>query len=285
MATVNVKTRVCNECGHAMAISRRCCPHCGRPSYFPNVDLANQPAERNKLTSRYEAALKFCDTNGFSAVVRDFENACKTSKAVFSLPVQKLHREIASRSDIFETYYDLERLKNRTEDSFGLDWAKLRPQAEIELLGDHHNLDQLHYACLSIGDVALNYGDCIVTLASPMTAHRVSCFEGNTAVLYHQLRTFEGQVRSNWENRHEICVAMFAEDLLSVATQADFPTILVQKGKTPLEDRFVEVHLFGPITVRTFESVQIDRSKHSTSESVLADAIVDKLKASGVEVP
>lgn len=282
--TVRAKTRVCNECGYAMAISRRCCPHCGRPSHFPNVDLANQRGERNKLKSRYESALDLCEANGASAVVSDFENACKTSKAVFSLQVQKLHREIASGSDIFETYYDLERLKNRTEDSFGLDWSRLRTQAEIELLGDDHNVEQLHYACLSIEGVALNYGDCIVTLASSMAAHRVSCFEGNTAVLYHQNRNFDAQLRSNWDNRHEICVAMFAGDILSGATRVDFPTILVQKGKTPLEDRFVEVHLFGPITVRTFEHVHIDRSKHNTRESVFAEAIADKLRASGVEV-
>lgn len=285
MAVVEAKTRVCRDCGFEMGISRRSCPHCGRPSLFPNVDLANESVERDKLTLAYQAAIDSCVAKGTDGVVRDFEDACKDTKAVFALRVQKLYRELASISDIFETYYDLERLKNRTEDTSGLDWAKLRPQAEIELLGDHHNLDQLHYACLSIDSAALkSYGDCIVTLSPEMTAHRISCFEGNTAVIYHEKRTFEGFTRSDWHNRHEICVAVFAHDLLLGSTRADFPTILVQSGKTSLEDRFVEVHVFGPMTVRTFECVQIDRSKYSTREALLADALVDKLNANGVRV-
>jgi hypothetical protein len=284
MTKIDAKVRVCKECNSDMAVSRRTCPHCGRPSLFPNVDLANDSPERKKLKDKYVAALDDCNRKGTKVLADDFENACKSSQAVFALNAQKLYREIASGTDVFETYYDIERLKNRTQDGSGLDWGRLRPQAEIELLGDHFNIDQIHYASLSLEGRALNYGDCIVTLSETMISHRATCFEGNTAVLYHEKKTFADLCRSDWQNRHEICVAMFAEQLALGSTPADFPAILVQAGKTSIEDQFVEVHLFGPMTVRTFESVRFDRKKHSSREAIFVDATIDKLSANNVKV-
>jgi hypothetical protein len=204
------------------------------------VDLANDAGERQKLNDKYVAVLDECNRKGIKSIADDFELACKSSQAVFALNAHKLYREIASGTDVFETYYDLERLKNRIEDGTGL--------------------------------------------SEPMISHRVTCFEGNTAVLYHQNRTFADLTRSDWQNRHEICVAMFAEQLTLGSTQADFPAILVQSGKTSLEDQFVEVHLFGPMTVRTFEAVRFERKKHSSREAVFVQAAIDKLNANNVKV-
>ncbi len=285
MSAVKAKVRTCPDCKFGMTISRTSCPHCGRPAFAPNVDLAEDPDEREKLRDRYTAALAECDKKGTRAIADDFDAACRSSRAVFALGVQKLYRQVCTGTDIFETYYDLERLKNRTEAGTGLDWASLRPRAEIELLGSHFNIEHIYYACLSLeGHFLAHYGDCVVTLSETLTAHRISCFEGNTAVQYHQKAGFSGLVRSNWQNRNEICVAMFAEQLHLGSTQADFPAILVQRGSTSVDDIFVEVHLFGPMTVRTFESVRFDRRKHGSLESHLVAGIIDKLNACNIKV-
>ena len=144
-----------------MAISRLSCPHCGRPSLFPNVDLANAQNEKNKLTVRYKAALISCDTRGTGKVVREFENACKDSKAVFALGVHKLHREIASGCDIFETYYDLEKLKNRTTDNSrphdSLGWlgsaSIIRQAWDLSLIGPSKTakLQRIGYQFIPLG--------------------------------------------------------------------------------------------------------------------------------------
>ncbi len=285
MATVKARVRVCPDCTFEMTISRTSCPHCGRPAFAPNVDLANDPDEQRKLRDRYRAALAECDKKGTRAIADKFDVACRGSNAVFALGVQKLYREVCTGTDIFETYYDLERLKNRTEAGHGLDWGSLRPRAEIELLGSHLNIEHIHYACLSLeGHFLPHYGDCVVTLSEAMTAHRISCFEGNTAVQYHRNSSFAGLVRSNWQNRSEICVAMFAEQLELGSTPSEFPAILVQSGVSSVDDIFVEVHLFGPMTVRTFESVRIDRKKRSSRDTHLVDGIIDKLNAYNIKV-
>lgn len=285
MAKGNTKVRTCPDCMFPMAISQLVCPHCGRPGFAPNVDLANEATEQRKLTDRYAGVLAQCDQKGTRAIADKFDIACKSTQAVFALKVQKLYREISSGTDLFETYYDLERLKNRTESGGSLDWARLRPQAEIELLGDHVNINRIHYACLSLdGHFLDHYGDCVVTLSEMMTAHRISCFEGNTAVQYYSKRDFSGLVRSDWDNRNKLCVVMFAGLLELGSTSADFPAILVQSGTTSVGDSFVEVHLFGPMTVRTFESVRFDRKKHNSRDVHFVDAITEKLNASNIKV-
>ncbi len=225
-----------------------------------------------------------CKQNNCEDIAERFLDACKQSSAVFSCPVLKLHREIASGTDLFETYYDLERLKLRSEIPAGFDWAKLRPQAEIELLGTHKNIDQIHYACLSLDGKDLGYGDCLVKLSESMIAHRSSCFEGNTAVIYAILGHFDNILRSDWQNRHSICFATFGNKLDSRSTEADFQSILVDRGESSEDDSFIEVHVFGPMTARTFETVQIATAKHSPRDAVLVAAIADKLAAINIQV-
>lgn len=276
--------RECGDCQNEMPFSRLSCPHCGRPSFFPNVDKATTKEETAKLAQRLKEVSHKCKQNGSEAIAQKFLDACKQSSAVFSCPVLKLHREIASGTDLFETYYDLERLKLRSQVPSDFDWAKLRPKAEIELLGTHKNIDQIHYACLSLDGKGLGYGDCLVKLCESMIAHRSSCFEGNTAVIYAIQEHFNNILRSDWQNRHSICCATFGNKLDSRSTEADFQSILVNRGESSEDDSFIEVHVFGPMTARTFESVHITTAKHGRRETVLVDAIADKLEAMKIQV-
>ncbi len=223
---------------------------------------------------------------GAEAAARLFAVACQSSVAVFACPVLKLHRAIASTTDIFETYYDLERLKLRADTPANepFDWARLRPQAEIELLGDHHNIDKLHYACLSIDGHGLeSYGDCIVQLATDMISHRASCFEGNTAVLFKKNHTFEKFLRSGWAERHKLCISMVEERLDPACKESDFPGTLIQIVGDPVQDKFVEVHVYGPMTARTFGVVRVNISKHRKKERLLLQAIREKQPSLPIE--
>jgi hypothetical protein len=105
--------RDCPDCGFQMPISRTTCPHCGRPSFFPNVDLAKLPGEQIKLKSRYDCAVVESINRGCDAIAGDFETACSRSSAAFACGIEKLYREIATGVDIFESFYDLERLRLR----------------------------------------------------------------------------------------------------------------------------------------------------------------------------
>lgn len=278
--------RQCKDCGHEMPISRTNCPHCARPQYFPNVDLATTALELEKLEKSNKAAHDAAKNSGCTAEATNFESCCKRTAAVFACKVQKLYREVASGTDIYETYSDLEKLRLTATPAGRFDWARLRPQAEIELLGSPEHLDKIHYACLTLdGDGLTQYGDCFVQLAEPMIAHRASCFAGNTAIVFAQQHNFVSILRSSWADRHRICLASFQALLASGMTESQFPTVLVASGAKPEDDRFIEVHIFGAMTARTFESVRIHSSdKLSSQEKVLLAAATEKLESVGVTV-
>ena len=280
-STVSPRVRKCGFCTHEMPISRTTCPHCGRPSFFPNVDMANLPEERTRLEQRVQNAESVCDAAGTIDVAEHFRNACNASQAVFACHIEKLHREIATGTELFEGYYELERLRLRAEAPKDFDWQKLRPQAEIELLGSEQHIlqnQQLHYACLTIAGEGLeNYGECRVILADAMISHRASCFEGNTAVIYSKHGTFKDFLRSPWEDRGSLAFATFASTLDLSSTPGDFSRILVSSRATSADDKFVEVHVFGPITSHSFDQVQIDCKTHDRDQKTLASIVQARL--------
>lgn len=274
-----VVQRECPDCKNKMPISRVSCPHCGRPQFFPNVDLASSSEETEKLRNRFETAMQDCRDRNVEEIAKQFFASCESTVAVFACTLLKLHREIASLTEVFETYYDLEQLKlNAASPSEGdLNWAKLRPQAEIELLGDHINIDKLHYACLSLNGEGLeSYGDCLVELDTKMIAHRASCFEGNTAVIYNRFHSFSEFVRSTWADRARLCLAVCGERINQSCTVAEFPAILNVIRDNPISDDFIEVHVIGPMTSRSFRAVRVNVSAYKRRDKLLLKAIREK---------
>ena len=90
-----------------------------------------------------------------------------------------------------------------------------------------------------------------------MIAHRCSCFEENTAVFWKNNKEFPLGKRSDWDNRYKLCVTKLGGQIDKTSQASDFPRILLCKGKTPLDDNFIECEIFGPITARTLQSVTI----------------------------
>lgn len=279
--------QTCVDCSVDFPLDRTTCPHCARPSLFPNVAMANQANEVQKLKDHYRAALADADRRGCRANVDQFSDDCQQASAVMRCDLLRLHRQIASGSEIFAPYYDLERLRLRMNSSDGFNFEKLRPQAEIELLGNAQHIEQIHYACLSLDGKGLDsYGDCIVTLAEPMIAHRTSCFEGNTAVFYAVEHDFEQRLRSDWGNRHIICTASMANRINSATTQIDFPGILAapDPNNQAENDVFIEVHVFGDMTAFTFESVEFVTTSHRGNDRVYLEVTKEKLRACSVTI-
>lgn len=273
----------CRYCSNEFPDTRTNCPHCGQPLIFPNVTRAELETERQKLKDKFEAASNDCLTNGTEDPFNELLMATSSSHALFACPLLKLHQLVASGTDIFATYYQLEELRLRVSKPANLDWQKLRPQAEIELLGSDQHIKQLHYACLSLDWQSLsNYGDCVVQLSDSMIEHRASCFDGNTAVIFFNERGFENHLRSSWTERGKLCCIVLADQLTKDTKPTEFPDLLVVNKGDSTDDEFVEVHIFGPMTVRTFAEVRFNTATHGRREDVYREAIIEKLKAASV---
>ena len=51
----------------------------------------------------------------------------------------------------------------------------------------------------------------------------------------------------------------------------------MKQGKTSADDDFIELHIFGPMTVRTIERVVIERNKRRQPKKAIIQALRHKL--------
>lgn len=277
----------CSDCGNPVPLDWKTCPHCARPQLFPNVRLANQATERAKLEQRYHAAIADAQTRGCSSQLAEFETVCKSSNAVFRCELLRLHAEIASGTDLYKPFHDIERLRLRYEKAANYDWPALRIQAERELLGKDEHLGHVHYASLSLnGESLSSYGNVTVQLSEKMIAHRASCVEGNSAQLFSTRGNLSDVLRSTWPDRGKLCVAKVGAAIHSAMKSEDFPGLIVKNSSTSSDGDFVEVIVFDSMTAFTFEAVRIEMDVVHESIRHLGywDAVKEVLHSHNVDV-
>lgn len=280
----------CPHCEFEVPDNHEICPHCYLLTTPPmNVRRAKDSRERAELQARYDRAIAV--TSDRADVVKRFEADVSQSKAVMVLSLTKLMPLVTEHVAIYAAYRDLADLRF-SRDSDGLEpaWGENRYIAEIRLLGESAPKDKLHYAALSIdgsGLTSYSEGDVPVTVAlrEKMIAHRVTVFEMNSGLHVEQGNSkFPPGWRATWDDRGKLGVAKLATRLSKDTQSPEFARILLTRGKSSLEDEFIEVHVFGTMTVHTFEKVFLTltppnpkaglrqrRYRHTTAVSVLKD--------------
>lgn len=125
---------VCTECGYSFPFDREQCPHCGRPSRFPNVALAERPAEVAALEQRYQEAFKKAQKRKSADVLTAFEDRVgSASEAVLCRGERDTLQLVSSDRQLFATYHGLfdGGVKLPATD----EWRPRREQAEAMLFG------------------------------------------------------------------------------------------------------------------------------------------------------
>jgi hypothetical protein len=285
--TESLRLQACVDCSFEFPEDRTQCPHCGRPQLFPNVKLAERRDERDALEARFQAALRDADTRSCRRVVDGFYVASLATKAVICCPAAKLFPLASGSHDLYATFYDLEELRfSRSARPGQPDWNTARIKGEIDLLGGSSATKNIHYAALSIDQFGVaNYGEYAVVLRDDMISHRASVFQENSGVYF--LRNHGAApkgFRSNWADRGKLCVAKLEDRLTSTSTSADFPKIILKAAPDPVDDEFLEVQVFGPMTVRTFERVTRLTGTRNAGEKAVHLAIRDYLAKAGMKV-
>ncbi|MDA1161169.1 MAG: hypothetical protein O2983_16315, partial [Planctomycetota bacterium] len=256
----------CSHCSFGIPPDWTYCPHCGKLPSIPNVVTARKKEQVDELEKRYKAAVREARSNSAESALKALEATLDQSQAVLACSLSKLARLVAE-SDIFANYYHLESLKflSRNDDPDAPDWSRLRPQTEVELLGNDKHYQKLHYACLTTnGESLTHYGECSVVLSEKMTAHRSTVFQENSALLFHRIKEsgsvpkgrkksgkkkirpgFPPGIMSTWQNRAKLGVAKLAKQLTSSTQSSEFPELVLKPGNSGLDDEFIEVHVFG----------------------------------------
>jgi hypothetical protein len=247
------------DCGHGLPINADRCPHCGRPGLYPNVRAASRPAEKQALARRYRGARYALHSRGCGNVADALMKALAGSTAVITRPLGEVERLARSDREVYSTYYKQIEAEVRLPDDS--QWDSLRRIAEEALFPGYK--EDIRFAALTLDDRGLpNYGDCFFTLRSSMIAHRSTVFETNDVLFMSRRNLSLSEMaelppgnRAAWADRATLCVAKLGPRLDRSMGRADFPAVLVQPGASTKDDEFVEVHVFGPLTIRSVEKI------------------------------
>jgi hypothetical protein len=277
----------CHFCHFEFSKSASCCPHCGRPGLFPNVDAATDPPERAALQQRYETAKSNAKSRGVADKLLRFEELLNSSRAVISRPLGEVQRLVSSDSQLYATYYQL--LEAGVRLPSGSKWDVLRAVADEAIFPGYK--ERIRFGALSLDyNGVVNYGYCHLILRDDMIRHRATAFEENSTMWMkkHQVRMAKADqlpqgYRSVWDDRGKLGVAKLAFSITEVTTIADFPAMLLSQNKSSEKDEFIEIHICGPLTVRSLERVIIVQGL-SRAKRAIAAALKEELKAAGVSV-
>ncbi|MBA3492565.1 MAG: zinc ribbon domain-containing protein, partial [Gammaproteobacteria bacterium] len=247
----------CSECGNEIQPPAERCPHCGRPGYFWNVITAMEPAEREALERRYQTAKRDATSRGADGPLQDFENAIAGSKAVIARSEGEVLRLATSTRQLYSTYYQQIEAGVRLPD--GDAWDMLRELADTVLFPNYKK--EMRFGALSWDGVGLsNYGSCSIVLRDELISYRTSVFEENSALFMerHDIKISRDPnlpkgYRATWGDRAKLCVAKLSLRIDSTTNSDKYSKLLLLKGATSKDDEFVEVHIWGPMTVLTME--------------------------------
>jgi hypothetical protein len=248
----------CAECQFDIPDSAERCPHCALPGRFPNVRAAER--ERTVLEQRYQDARTDADRRGSSRGVNDFESALAVSVAIIARPLGDVERLAGSDKQGIATYDQLVEAELRLPD--GKPWDSLRKKAGAALFTGYD--DKIRFAALSLdGTGVANYGECWLELKSRLISYRASLFTANTATFMEAYGFDESQVRGHravWDERGKLAVAKVASAISAGTAAREYQGLLLRQGATSGADDFLEVHVYGPLTIRTVTKIVYSRS-------------------------
>ncbi len=270
----------CAECHNEISRSASICPHCGRPGLYPNVRAAEDPEEIAALEDRYRAAIVEASGRGAGDGLREFEAVVGESKAVLARSANELQRLATSDKQIYATYYALLHAGVLAYEDDR--WSLLRALADTAMFPGYK--ENIRFAALTLTEEGLaNYGKCFIILRTEMIAHRASAFEENSTLFmeHHDIRLSRADdlprgYRATWPERSKLAVAKLSRRVDAGTGADEYSSLLLRSGATTGDDEFIEVHVWGPMTARTFEQVTV-KTPTKRAERAILSALHEKL--------
>ncbi|MEN3325218.1 MAG: hypothetical protein V7638_25 [Acidobacteriota bacterium] len=277
----------CASCRNEIPQSALYCPHCGQRAIFWNVLDADQPDERAALQIRYDAAKADALARGADAAVTNFEIAVADSKAILSRSVEEVQRLANSTRELYATYYELIEAHLKLPDNDK--WNRARELTDTALFP--HYKEHIRFAALSLDGVGLSsFGFCSIELRDDMIGHRASVFNENSVLFMERhgvkvsrKRDLPKGYRAVWGERGKLCTAKLAASIDSTTASNQYSRLLLAQGASPETHKFVEVHIFGPMTVLTMAKIKVTSVK-AGPRAKISKALIFKLLNHNVAV-
>ena len=198
----------CPECDLPIKVEATSCPHCGRPSRFPNINFVTTE-EQEALEQRYQHSLQ---TSPSPEELKTYQNKVTEAECVIARSFDELKRLLASDNLIYETFYM--RVKAGRQKYQHQSWDRLRAITDNIIFGETLK-ENIRFGSLTLdGNGLPHYGECYWILHTDLISHRTSLFEENT-VTFCQTHNTQGSndfnlpkgYRAKWEEAGKLAVA------------------------------------------------------------------------------
>ncbi len=252
----------CPDCTLDVPATADRCPHCARPGFFPNVRAAEAATNQAAFQQRFADARAEAGKRGVEAVFDSFSAKTGSARAVWCKPWGEVQRLAVDDKQGAGTYYQQIEAQMRVPDSD--EWDALRRVTDAALFPGYE--EQIRFAALSLDHTGpKSYGPITMTFRDDFIAHRASVFDENTVVfmirrdvkLKDAARTVLGY-RAPWDSRGKLAATKLGAKLSTSTPEDAFAGVLLQQGPSSKDENFVEVHIYGPVTIRSIERVDVD---------------------------
>ena len=267
---------LCDHCNNDIPHPSERCPHCARPGIFWNVISADRADERTALEQRYNFAKVDALSRGAEEGLRSFEYAASSSTVVIARSESELLRLATSDRQLYATYY--QQLEGGLRLPDGDDWDVVREIADTLLFPKYKQ--DIRFGALSLDGVGLtNYGSCSITLRDDMISHRTTVFEENSVVFMKRfgIKASNPELpkgyRATWRDRGKLCVAKLASTINATTTANEYSSLLLKQGASSADDQFVEVHIWGPISILTMQRVTLTSKEIENENRTIIKAL------------
>lgn len=261
------------------------CPACQRELPDPpNVRAANNPEELQALELRVGQAKAEAGARGCVDQLEDFGEAVKSGVAVVCRPIGEITR-LLSENQIYNTYYNqLDGQSRIAEDS---QTANDRATADEFIFPNYKT--HIVFAALTLdGRGPFSYGGGAIALNNGMIAHRATVFERNTLIFCRDHKVgmtmpVPSGYRAKWENKHLIAKAKLHPQITELTSPNDYPSILLQEGKSTYEDEFIEVHIYNGFSRGAISQIGFRETK-DRAEQLAIKKLSEVCKKLGIEL-
>ena len=213
-------------------------------------------------------------------MVLRFEAAVQGSVAVLSRSLLALDGFASSGRQLYAVYD--QRLQGGAQAPPGESWDRWRRLANAEL--SPLSEPRIRLAVLSLDGIGVrHYGHGFLVLREDVIASEASVFEEDSGSLQDRRREPVVCRRAAWRDRARLCVAHRTRSLYAGTTPAEFPGLLLRQGATPDMDRFVEVSIWGPLTIRSCERALLETAGRKPRKAI-QEALRHRLAAVGVDL-
>ncbi|MBF0183864.1 MAG: hypothetical protein HQM06_05675 [Magnetococcales bacterium] len=191
------------------------------------------------------------------------------SKACINRSVPELSLALHENRALGRYYKEVQAGRRLLDDD---PWTRLRAQADQYFFHGFH--EEIHFAALTLNDSGMSsYGSCCLLLKEALIDERASLFRENTGLYFREHQPSEKNPvtpgwRAVWAERGMLAACKLQEQLTTTTASSDFADLLIQFSPEDAElDDFLEVHIYGSLTIKTVQQVVISPQSGEESQT------------------